>query len=91
MKTNQFESLRNIMMLQFIAVELNLFLDTHPGDERALEDFRCISQELLEAKSEYEAQYEPLLNFGLGYPSDPNCFTWVNDPWPWEINWKRGV
>ena len=81
------EMLHRIMELQFITVELNLFLDTHPGDERALCDFIAASEELMEAKHEFEAAFHPLLNFGLGRAS--NGWNWICDPWPWEINWQQ--
>lgn len=76
-----------LMELEFICVELNLFLDTHPQDERALADFVVASEELLEAKHEFEAAHHPLLNYGLGHVSDG--WNWVCDPWPWEVNWQR--
>jgi spore coat protein JB len=86
----QMDRLRHLMELEFVAIELNLFLDTHPCDRRALQDFRAVSQELMMAKSAYEAEYGPLLNFGLGGTSSSPSWEWINDPWPWEINWRRG-
>jgi spore coat protein JB len=85
-----FEMLRRIMELQFITLELNLFLDTHPNDERALCDFKAASEALMEAKHEFERTFHPLLNYGLGRVE--NGWNWICDPWPWEINWcqRRG-
>ena len=37
---------------------------------------------------EYERIYGPLLNFGLGMTSR-NSWQWIQDPWPWEVNWRR--
>jgi spore coat protein JB len=85
--TQQKEMLLRIMELQFAATELNLFLDTHPDDMRALQEFRMRSQELMGAKMEYERIYGPLLNYGFGMTG--RTWQWIDDPWPWEINWRR--
>ena len=63
------------------------YLDTHPDDMRALQEFRMRSQELIGAKMEYERVYGPLLNFGLGMTGRTR--QWIQDPWPWEVNWRR--
>lgn len=87
MEAQWYEMMLRIMELEFICVELNLFLDTHPQDERALADFIAASEALMEAKHEFEAAYYPLLNFGFGRVADG--WNWICDPWPWEINWQR--
>lgn len=83
------EILRRIMQVEFVTVELNLFLDTHPGDAAALAAYRMYSDQLASLKHEYEASFGPLCNFGFGMAA--NGWQWVCDPWPWEINWRRGV
>lgn len=57
--------IKEIQEISFALVELNLFLDNHPTDTRALADFRRLSRELKNAKEKYESQYGPLLNFGV--------------------------
>jgi spore coat protein JB len=39
--------LKEIQALEFFAIELNLFLDTHPGDRAALRDFYAIREKTL--------------------------------------------
>jgi len=85
----QLEVLRRIMQLEFECVDLQLFLDTHPQETCALDAFRAFSEQLCDAKREYEAVYGPLLNYGFGMA--PNGWQWICDPWPWEINWRRGA
>lgn len=80
--------LLRLMELQFATLELNLFLDTHPEESQAIQDFRILSQELMNTKMAYESAYGPLLNFGLGMTG--RSWEWIQDPWPWEVNW-RGV
>ena len=71
-----------IMKYQFYAVELNLFLDTHPDCKEAIEDYKVISTKLEQAIKEYEKNYAPLMNFGQAKSFDHEA--WVNSPWPWE-------
>jgi spore coat protein JB len=81
----QMEMLLDLMELEFTAVELNLYLDTHPEDMRALDLFNRTQRELAAVKNEYVRLYGPLTNFG-------NCasldgWTWIDGPWPWQINY----
>ena len=75
------ELLARLSEVQFVCVELNLYLDTHPDDADALADYRGYSGMLSQLIGEYEAQYGPLMGFGH---SDPNAGCWVNGGWPFE-------
>ncbi|WP_066636629.1 spore coat protein CotJB [Desulfolucanica intricata] len=77
--------LRQIMELEFTAVELNLFLDTHPDSSEALNYFNQISEELRQAKAQYEMNYGPLMNYGFSPSQYP--WQWIEEPWPWEIDY----
>lgn len=80
----QAEMLAKIQEMEFIAIELNLYLDTHPCDTEALNDFNCAVDSLKKLVRKYEAQYGPLYNFGVSQ----NChdsWLWINSPWPWEL------
>ena len=75
------ELLSRIDEIQFVCVELNLYLDTHPEDEAAQADYMSYSNELTSLIAAYERQYGPLLNFGH---SDSGEGSWVYSKWPWE-------
>lgn len=77
------EMMRRIKELEFATVDLNLFLDNHPQNQQALMDYNRFTKELMELKKKYEAQYGVLTNFGQSQSQYP--WTWVNEPWPWEI------
>ncbi len=70
-----------ISEVQFVCIELNLYLDTHPDDTDALNDYLSYSRLLEELVSEYEAEYGPLLGFGHS-PTDKG--SWALSEWPWE-------
>ncbi|MEG1559839.1 MAG: spore coat protein CotJB [Clostridia bacterium] len=79
MKTKN-ELMRELSEIQFICVELNLYIDTHPDDEAAWMDYMCYSEKLNELINEYETMCAPLL--GFGHLSSDNG-SWVNARWPW--------
>lgn len=72
-----------LMALQFAIVELNLFLDTHPDDERALQDYNKLVEQFEAEKRQYTDKYGPLVNFGFGKSRFP--WQWVKAPWPWDM------
>ncbi len=75
------EMLKKISEYQFVAVELNLYLDTHPCDEDARSDYLFYSQKLHDLMKAYEEQYGPLMNFGHS-PTETGCY--VCSEWPWD-------
>ncbi len=72
--------LKKISTYQFAALDLQLFLDTHPNDTETIakmKDFKSKAKPLIE---EYEKKYGPLTK-------STNCknnWSWVKAPWPWE-------
>lgn len=74
--------LRQIMELEFTAIELNLFLDTHPDSREALADYKAVNERLTALRAEYERQCGPLLPFSAG---GDECWNWIEEPWPWEM------
>lgn len=79
---NDQELLNLIMKYQLYAIDLNLFLDTHPDCKDAQEDYKIISSKLCSSIRDYEKQYAPLVNFGQA--SSVNSKAWIDSPWPWE-------
>ncbi|MBR4027880.1 MAG: spore coat protein CotJB [Lachnospiraceae bacterium] len=70
-----------IAMLGLCAVDMQLYLDTHPTDKDALEYYDQCVQMLNTAKQKYEANFGPLT-------ADASCrdrWTWVETPMPWEV------
>ncbi len=78
---SQEDMLTRIAELQFVCVDLNLYIDTHPCDEAAKADYLCYSKKLMQLIKEYEGICGPLLNFGHS-PTDVGCY--VCSEWPWE-------
>ena len=75
------ELLTRISEIQFVCVELNLYIDTHPDDADALSDYYHYSTMLKSLIESYEQQYGPLLGFGH---SATQTGSWVCSEWPFE-------
>ncbi len=82
MELGREDLMRKIQELEFAAVDLNLYLDTHPENQRALMDFNMVTYELMRYKRMYEMRFGPLSNFGTAPSKYP--WQWINSPWPWE-------
>ena len=77
---------RDLLELQktdFALVELTLYLDTHPADMQAVQQFNQLSQRRRQIAHEFELKYGPLLQFGLSYSRFP--WQWIDTPWPWQV------
>lgn len=81
MDSSQMTLMNKIMEYQFVCVELNLYLDTHPEDEAARADYLCYGQRLNAMLDQYAELYGPLMNFGH-MPTETGCY--VTSKWPWQ-------
>lgn len=84
MNDNQAALLKKIMEIDFTCIDLNLYLDTHPEDQKALRDYNYYSEQLRTLKVQYEQLYGPFMSFGKT-PDQCNKWNFIDEPWPWEI------
>ena len=75
-------ALSELMALDFAVKELNLYLDTHPQDQEALSLYASYIKLAQEGHEKYISQYGPLTSENLVLSEG---YTWLNDPWPWEL------
>lgn len=64
---------------RFAIIELGLYLDTHPEDEKALCLHREYSRKFKMLSEQYQKVYGPLT---IMYPC--RKWRWLEEPWPWE-------
>ncbi|MBC9785367.1 spore coat protein CotJB [Heliobacillus mobilis] len=81
----QRDLLRRIQELEFVAIDLNLFLDTHPDNRAALRDYSRVVDELKKLKMAYEHKYDLLTVESHAAGKYP--WNWIEAPWPWEIEY----
>ncbi len=81
--------LKKLSILDFIAVDLALFLDTHPNDKEAIEKYNSIIEEADSLRYDFEEMYGPLCSFRS---MSPECnFKWIDCPWPWQCDFNFNV
>ena len=73
------ELMMKIKSYNFAVIELGLYLNTHPDDEKALCLHNAYTKKLKELKDKYQKVYGPL---SIYYPC--NKWRWFEEPWPWE-------
>ncbi|MBP2032237.1 spore coat protein JB [Clostridium algifaecis] len=79
---NKKKLLDDIRKLKFATVDLNLYLDNFPDNQKALCAYNDYTNQLILLKKEYEKRYGILTNFGTSASDYPWSF--INEPWPWE-------
>lgn len=78
-----YDMMEEIQAIDFVIVELNLYLDTHPDDLDALKQFNTFAKKSKELKQVFESKYGPMQGFGNSFSRYP--WEWVETPWPWQI------
>ncbi len=75
------EMMRALQEADFAVFDLMLYLDTHPGDEKALAMYQDLVRRAQDAKRAFEAAYGPITADGARGTRE---WTWIKSPWPWE-------
>ena len=78
-----YKMLHELQAVDFVLVELNLYLDTHPQDVQAIQQYNQFAQARAQMAAQFEAAYGPLLHFGHSYSQAP--WQWIEEPWPWQV------
>ncbi len=70
------EMITNIKAYKFSIIELGLYLDTHPDDEKAL----CLHKEYCKKLKELEDKYQKMFGpLSIYYPCKK--WRWLEEPW----------
>ncbi|MFI3210313.1 MAG: spore coat protein CotJB [Peptostreptococcaceae bacterium] len=85
--TNKGELIQKITEYTFACDDMNLYLDTHPDDTKALNMYVSLCNKLNQYTDSYEKKYGPIRNFGNTKSKQPTL--WVDSPWPWEPNFNN--
>ncbi|MDP4107612.1 MAG: spore coat protein CotJB [Bacillota bacterium] len=78
-----YQMLEQLQAVDFVLVELTLYLDTHPTDMDAINQFNQFSKERRQLKKAFEREFGPLLQYGNSYSAYP--WNWADSPWPWQV------
>lgn len=74
--------LAELQALEFVVLELGIYLDTHPDDAEAFTMFKQYAAMEKAAKAAYEAKYGPLTKSSA---ASGETYRWLQDPWPWNF------
>lgn len=75
--------LGELQALEFVLVELGLYLDTHRDDSEAFALFQKYAKLEQAARERYEAEHGPIFRSSM---TASKRFDWLTDPWPWELS-----
>lgn len=78
-----YESMEQLQAVDFVLLDLTLYLDTHPNDFDAINQFNQFAKERKRLKKNIESQYGPLMQYGNSYSGYP--WNWDDGPWPWQL------
>ncbi len=83
MTERQLRALKEIMTIKFVVLELNLFLNTHPRNKEAINDYNKYISKLNSLITDYQNKY------GLLSVSCTSQIPWqyLETAWPWKINY----
>ena len=76
------ELLKKVQEADFFALDLQLYLNTHPNCARALSLYQDAVKKAKELRKEYETTYGPLTATST---PDKLPWQWSRNPWTWEI------
>lgn len=82
-KKQYYQLMEEIQTVDFVLVELNLYLNTHPHDHKAINQYNEFAQKSMALKNKFQSLFGPLYNFGNSYSTYP--WTWDEAPWPWQV------
>lgn len=78
-----YQWMEELQAVDFVLVELTLYLDTHPQDQNAIHQFNQYAQQRKKIKRAIESKYGPLQQYGNSYSGMP--WNWSSGPWPWQL------
>ena len=74
------ELLLKLYETNFAIIDLNLYLDLNPNDEKTYDIYKSYVNNYESLKKQYEEKYGPLEITCV----NNNTYDWINNPWPWD-------
>ena len=75
------ELLKSLMQLDFMSLDIALYLNTHPEDSVMIEQYNKIILAAQTLREKFENMYGPLCSF-RSYAQ--KGWEWIDNPWPWQ-------
>ncbi|WP_408011626.1 spore coat protein CotJB [Pseudalkalibacillus sp. A8] len=78
-----YQWMKQLQEIDFVLVELTLYLDTHPEDYDSIKQFNEFAEKGMKLRQQIEKKYGPLMQYGQSYSGYP--WNWDDPPWPWQM------
>ncbi len=75
------QQLLEVQMYDFVAHEINLYLDIYPNNQRMIQLYHEYVEKAKKARTNFENNFGPLF---VQNSQDTNTFEWIQGPWPWD-------
>ncbi|MBD0382740.1 spore coat protein CotJB [Paenibacillus sedimenti] len=83
MPDSYYKQLHDLQAVDFVLIELTLYLDTHPDDLAALQQYNQFAQKRMQIAHQFEMEFGPLMAYGHSFTKHP--WQWIEPPWPWQV------
>lgn len=83
MPDQYYKQLYDLQAMDFVLIELTLYLDTHPGDMAALQQYNQFASARMQLCMKFEQEFGPLKAYGQAFTRAP--WQWNETPWPWQV------
>jgi spore coat protein JB len=80
---NKSTPLRELMAIDFVIDELELYLNSHKNDAEAFTTYQSFLRLGKEGIARYTELYGPISQSDM---MDAKNYTWIENPWPWDFN-----
>lgn len=81
MNVNCESLLKELMAADFTVIDLHLYLNTHPYDQKTIMLYNNCVKRAMMLRHEYERMCGPITVF----QANNKCpWQWIDSPWPWE-------
>ncbi|MFD0692491.1 spore coat protein CotJB [Paenibacillus sp. GCM10027628] len=83
MPDSYYAQLYDLQAVDFVLIELTLYLDTHPDDLAAIQQYNQFAHKRMHLAHQFEMEFGPLMANGHSFTKQP--WQWVEPPWPWQV------
>ena len=86
---NKENMMRKLCMLDFMATDLHLYLDTHPTNRDAIAEYNKVNETAAQIREDYEKLHGPLCSYRSF--SAENHWSWLSEHCPWECEYNIAI
>ncbi len=78
-----YQYMNELQAIDFVLIELSLYLDTHPDDQASIAQFSQFQRRRASIVQQFEASFGALKEYGNSPVGQK--WTWADGPWPWQV------